>query len=183
MSNDKLIILDRDGVINHDSDHYIKSAEEWIPIDGSLEAIARLNHCGYHVAIATNQSGIARGYYDLTTLEAMHTKMQQLLKELDATVSYIAFCPHGPDDGCTCRKPKAGMLLEIADHFLISPEEITFVGDTLSDMKAAENAGMNFALVKTGKGKKTLEENNLDNAVIADSLADYVRLALKTNKN
>lgn len=170
----KLIILDRDGVINHDSDHYIKSVEEWIPIDGSLEAIAKLNNLGYEVAIATNQSGIARGFYSLSTLEAMHTKLHQLLKVVGGKISYIACCPHGPDDGCSCRKPKPGMLLEIADHFSIPPEDVIFIGDTLSDMKAAKNAGINFVLVKTGKGKKTLEENKGIDTVIFESLSDFV---------
>lgn len=156
MSKDKLIILDRDGVINYDSDNYIKSAEEWIPIEGSLEAIAQLNKLGYKVAVATNQSGIARGLYDLNTLESMHNKMQQLLAGFDAKIDYIAFCPHGPNDSCPCRKPKPGMLLEIADYFSIQTEEITFIGDTDSDMKAAENAKMNFVLVRTGKGEKTI---------------------------
>lgn len=175
MSRDKLIILDRDGVINHDSDNYIKSAEEWIPIEGSLEAISQLNKLGYKVAIATNQSGIARGFYDLNTLEIMHNKMQNLLAMYDGKIDYIAFCPHGPDDGCLCRKPKPGMLLEIADYFSIQAEETTFIGDTASDIKAAENAKMNFALVRTGKGDRTICEGKTSKHIeIYDSLKGFV---------
>jgi len=155
-SSIKLIILDRDGVINYDSDDYIKSPEEWIPIPGSLEAIARLNKAGYKVAVATNQSGIARGYYDLDTLEKMHQKMQKLLAEVNGKVDHISFCPHAPDDNCLCRKPKPSMLLEIADSFAVSPEAVTFVGDTATDMQAAKAANMKFVLVKTGKGESTM---------------------------
>lgn len=157
-SNIKLIILDRDGVINYDSDDYIKTPEEWIPIPGSLEAIARLNKAGYKVAVATNQSGIARGYYDLDILEKMHQKMQKLLAEVNGKVDHISFCPHAPDDNCLCRKPKPSMLLEIADSFAVSSEAVTFVGDTATDMQAAKAANMKFVLVKTGKGENTISK-------------------------
>ena len=185
-SNNKLIILDRDGVINHDSDHYIKSPEEWLPIDGSLEAIALLNKAGYKIGVATNQSGIARGYYDFTTLEAMHSKMQQLLKNHGGRIDYIAYCPHGPDDNCSCRKPKPAMLLEIAKHFSVNPETVTFIGDTMSDMKAASAAEMQFALVRTGKGERTISSESFDHHSLSDisiycSLNEYVNKLLKSN--
>lgn len=172
----KLIILDRDGVINEDSDHYIKSPEEWIPIDGSLEAIARLNTTGYKVGIATNQSGVARGYYDLDVLADMHQKMHDLLAQHQGKIDYIAYCPHGPDDDCNCRKPKPGMLLEIAEHFGMPIENIIFVGDTLGDMKAAEQANISFVLVKTGKGVRTLETGKVDlnNIPVYENLLDFV---------
>ncbi|MBU2013357.1 MAG: D-glycero-beta-D-manno-heptose 1,7-bisphosphate 7-phosphatase, partial [Gammaproteobacteria bacterium] len=113
----KLIVLDRDGVINEDSDEYVKSLEEWIPIPGSLEAIARLCKAGWTVAVATNQSGVARGKFDLSTLGDMHFKMQQLVMEQGGRIDLIVHCPHGPDDGCNCRKPKPGMFRSIAEHF------------------------------------------------------------------
>ncbi len=177
----KLIILDRDGVINLDSDDYIKSPDEWIPISGSLQAIARLNKAGYKVAIATNQSGIARGYYSLETLSQMHQKMDNLLAEVGGRIDTIAFCPHGPDDGCSCRKPKPGMLLEIAKHYSIQPELVTFVGDTATDNKAAEVANMQFVLVKTGKGKATLASKNYNSGCcVHDSLEVFIDRLLST---
>ncbi len=171
----KLIILDRDGVINEDSDNYIKSSEEWIPIEGSLAAIARLNAAGYKIAIATNQSGIARGYYDLDVLAEMHKKMHDLLSLHHGKIDYIAYCPHGPEDGCSCRKPQPGMLLTIAKHFARPSEDIVFIGDTLSDMKAAKRANISFILVKTGKGLRTLETGKVDpNIPVYENLLDFV---------
>jgi len=171
--NNKVIILDRDGVINYDSDNYIKSPEEWLPIPGSLEGISLLKQAGYKVAVATNQSGIARGYYDLDTLNAMHLKMQKLLAAFgaNATIDYISYCPHGSEDNCNCRKPKPGMLLEIAKHFSVQPETVIFVGDKISDQKAAKAANMQFVLVKTGKGEDTAKDIK---AQSYDSLADWV---------
>lgn len=157
MKSNKVVILDRDGVINYDSANYIKSPEEWIPLPGSLEAISKLKQAGYKIAVATNQSGLARGYYDLDTLSAMHLKMQKLLAEFgdDVKVDYISYCPHVSEDNCTCRKPKPGMLLEIAKYFSVEPEEVTFVGDKASDKKAAQAAKMQFVLVTTGYGEET----------------------------
>jgi D-glycero-D-manno-heptose 1,7-bisphosphate phosphatase len=171
----QLIILDRDGVINHDSDDYIKSPQEWIPIQGSLEAISLLNKAAYRIAIASNQSGIGRGYYDLATLDAMHQKMQNLLAPLGGHIDHIEFCPHTPDDNCNCRKPKAGMLDKISKKFAIDPQDIVMVGDTMGDYQAAINANMSFILVKTGKGERTLAAGQLPQYIpVYANLAAYV---------
>ena len=158
----KLIILDRDGVINQDSDQFIKSPEEWIPIPGSLEAISDLNKQGYTVTIATNQSGISRGYYTEETLHAMHRKMADLLTPLNGKVEGIFYCPHGPDDNCECRKPKAGLYQQISKQFNISLEGITVIGDSFRDLAAALSVNANPILVKTGKGLKTLTSHSLE---------------------
>lgn len=155
----KLIILDRDGVINEDSDAYIKSPQEWLPIAGSLEAVARLNGTGYKVAIATNQSGIARGYYSLATLQQMHDKMRSLLRGVNGHIDAIEYCPHVSDDHCVCRKPQAGMLLKLMDKFKVSKQDTLFVGDTLTDFSAAKNAGVDFVLLQTGKGERVLAKH------------------------
>ena len=174
----KLVILDRDGVINHDSDDYIKSPEEFIPIDGSLNAIAQLNHAGYKVVVCSNQSGIGRGYFDLDTLNRMHDKLHTLLQHEGGHIDAILFCPHHPDDGCDCRKPKPGMIKEARTRFNIPSSDITFIGDTLSDLKAANAAEINFMLVKTGKGKRTLKKHKkdeiLDGVPVFDDLSDAV---------
>lgn len=150
----KLIVLDRDGVINHDSDAYIKSKEEWQPIEGSLEAIARLNHGGYTVVVASNQSGLARGHFEIEGLTAIHQKMDEMLTKLGGRIDAVFYCPHGPDDTCDCRKPKPGMLLEIGRRFNVSLKDVIFIGDSISDVKAASNASANPMLVRTGKGVK-----------------------------
>ena len=150
-NQDKIVILDRDGVINQDSDAYIKSPEEWIPLEGSLEAIAQLNRNGYRVFIFTNQSGIARGYFDINTLELMHKKMDKMLQEVGGKIEKIFFCPHGPDDGCDCRKPNIGMLKQIEDHVGHSLESAFVVGDSKKDIKAAVKIGAKPNLVLTGK--------------------------------
>lgn len=154
----KLLILDRDGVINQDSDDFIKSVDEWIPLPGSLEAIARLNQAGYHVVVATNQSGIARGYFDLATLNAMHHKMHQLLAKMGGHIDGILFCPHAPEDDCQCRKPKPGMYLEIASRWGADIKGVPVIGDSLRDLEAAIAVGATPILVKTGKGERTLAE-------------------------
>ncbi len=176
----KLIILDRDGVINHDSDDYIKSPQEWIPIKGSLEAISRLNKAGYLIAIATNQSGIGRGYYNLEALDAMHQKMQHLLTLLGGSIDQIEFCPHLPDANCEYRKPKAGMLNNIIKKLSIKPENTIMIGDTIGDYQAAITAKIAFALVKTGKGKRTLRRGQLPKHLpVYTDLATYVNQLLK----
>ncbi|MBE9564818.1 MAG: D-glycero-beta-D-manno-heptose 1,7-bisphosphate 7-phosphatase [Proteobacteria bacterium] len=150
----KVIVLDRDGVINHDSDAYIKSAEEWLPIEGSLEAIARLNHGGYTVVIASNQSGLARDVFDIEALSAMHRKMDDMLTKVGGHIDAVFYCPHGPEDACDCRKPKPGMLLEIGQRYNVPLKEVVFIGDSISDVKAASNANSKAMLVRTGKGVK-----------------------------
>lgn len=178
----KLIILDRDGVINEDSDDYIKSPEEWIPIPGSLDAIARLNHSGYAVAIASNQSGIARGYFDMQSLAAMSVKMNEMLSQHGGRIDAMVFCPHGPKEGCDCRKPKPGMLIEIGNRFKTSLGNVMFVGDNINDIKAARAAGVKPVLVRTGKGEKTaarLAENDFNDVPVYDDLDEVVNSILK----
>ena len=173
----KLIILDRDGVINEDSDEYIKSPDEWVPIPGSLDAIARLNHAGYMVAIASNQSGIARGYFSLETLAAMNVKMNDMLSSMGGRIDAMFYCPHGPRDGCDCRKPKPGMLTEIGNRFQVKLGDVYFVGDNINDVKAAQAAGARPVIVKTGKGAQTAEmvkSNGYGDIPVYNDLNDVV---------
>lgn len=151
----KLIILDRDGVINEDSDDYIKSADEWIPIPGSIDAIAALSKAGYTIAVATNQSGISRHLFDEFDLAAMHQKMCDLVEEQGGEISGVFFCPHGPDEGCDCRKPGIGLLKQIESEFGTSVTDAPFVGDSTKDLLAAKLAGCRPVLVLTGKGAAT----------------------------
>ncbi|WP_338485841.1 D-glycero-beta-D-manno-heptose 1,7-bisphosphate 7-phosphatase [Pseudomonas trivialis] len=167
----KLLILDRDGVINYDSDAYIKSVAEWIPLPGSIEAIAQLSKAGWTVAIATNQSGIARGYYDIATLDAMHARLRTLVAEQGGEVGLVVYCPHGPDEGCDCRKPKPGMLKIIAEHYKVPLAGIWFVGDSLGDLEATKAVDSQPVLVKTGKGEKTQAKNLPVGTLIFDDLA------------
>lgn len=157
----KLVILDRDGVINHDSEQYIKSAEEWQPIAGSLEAIARFTQAGYHVVVATNQSGLGRGLFDMTALNAMHDKMHKAVNQLGGRIDAVFFCPHAQDAGCACRKPQPGMLLEIAARFNVALEGAPAIGDSLRDLQAASAAGARPILVLTGKGEQTRKAGGL----------------------
>ena len=157
----KLIILDRDGVINHDSEDFIKSPAEWIPIPGSLEAIARLNQAGYRVVVATNQSGIARGLFDVVTLNAIHQKLHNTAQQFGADIDAIFYCPHAADDNCDCRKPKPGMFDEISKRFKISLKGVPTVGDSLRDLQAGFISGCAPFLVLTGKGQKTFETGGL----------------------
>lgn len=177
----KLIILDRDGVINQDSDNFIKTVDEFIPLPGSIEAIAKLKHAGYKVFIATNQSGIFRGYYDVATLNAMHKKLADLLQKYDAEIDGIEFCPHGPDDHCDCRKPKAGMYLNIAKQMNLSNySKILVVGDSLRDLQAAQSIGAQPNLVRSGKGERTLNKGEaLGDIPVYNDLADFVNQLLK----
>lgn len=177
----KLIVLDRDGVINHDSDNFIKSPDEWIPIPGSLEAIARLNQAGYRVTVSTNQSGIARGLFNIITLNAIHQKMLTAAKQLGADIDAIFFCPHAADDNCNCRKPKAGMLQEIAKRFNISLKGVPTVGDSLRDLQAGFVSGCTPYLVLTGKGEKTHAKGGLPpGTTVHPDLAAVVDHLLKT---
>ncbi|WNW12611.1 D-glycero-beta-D-manno-heptose 1,7-bisphosphate 7-phosphatase [Pseudomonas sp. DTU_2021_1001937_2_SI_NGA_ILE_001] len=171
----KLLILDRDGVINHDSDAYIKSVEEWVPIPGSIEAIAALSKAGWTVAVATNQSGIARGYYDLATLDAMHAQLRSLVQAQGGEVGLIVYCPHGPDAGCECRKPLPGMLHDIARHYAADLKGVWFVGDSKGDLQAALAAEAQPVLVLTGKGHRTLEGGVPAGTRVFDDLASVAR--------
>jgi len=153
----KLVILDRDGVINEDSDEYIKSVDEWCPIPGSLLAMGKLCQAGYTLVVATNQSGIARGYYDLQTLHAIHRKMDNLLEAYGGRVDAVFFCPHGPNDRCDCRKPKDGLYKDIARRYQMDLTGVPAIGDSYRDLQAARSAGAEPMLVKTGKGMHTLE--------------------------
>ncbi|MBL8383112.1 MAG: D-glycero-beta-D-manno-heptose 1,7-bisphosphate 7-phosphatase [Burkholderiales bacterium] len=157
----RLIILDRDGVINEDSDVYVKSAAEWRPLPGSAAAIATLNHAGYRVVVATNQSGIGRGLFDTATLNLMHTKMHRVVAQAGGRIDAVFFCPHKNDDHCKCRKPKPGMYQEIARRFARDLAGVPAVGDSLRDLVAAAAVGCQPILVRTGKGMKTLAEGNL----------------------
>ena len=157
----KLVILDRDGTINHDSDHYVKSPAEWRPIAGSLEAIARLTQAGYRVVVATNQSGIARGLFDTATLIAIHDTLQRAAGLAGGRIDAFFFCPHAADSACACRKPKPGMLLEIARRFNVSLSDVYMVGDAPRDVEAAAAAGARPVLVLTGKGQETFDQGRL----------------------
>ncbi len=171
----KLIILDRDGVINEDSDEYIKSPEEFIPIPGSLEAIARLNHAGYRVAIISNQSGIARKYFNTETLQSIHEKLRGLLADIGGHIDTILYCPHGPDDQCNCRKPKTGLFDELKNRLHIRFDNTIAVGDSLRDLQAAKAVGAKPVLVKTGKGLRTLQNDPVPkNIPVYDNLAKVV---------
>ena len=175
----KLVILDRDGTINHDSDAYIKSPEEWRPIKGSLEAIARLTQAGYRVVVATNQSGIARGLFDTRTLFDIHDLLQRSVAQAGGRVDAFFFCPHAADAGCECRKPQPGMLLEVARRFNVPLAETCMVGDARRDLDAAAAAGARPVLVLTGKGRKTQAAGDLPRGteVFADLAAFAERLA------
>lgn len=157
----KLIVLDRDGVINHDSDHFIKSPEEWGAIPGSLEAIARLNQAGYRVVVATNQSGVGRGLFGMTTLTAIHEKMFKALGQFGGRIDAVFYCPHAADSNCDCRKPKPGMLVQIGSRFGVDMKDVPAIGDGLRDLQVAQAVGARPVLVLTGKGEKTLAAGNL----------------------
>jgi D-glycero-D-manno-heptose 1,7-bisphosphate phosphatase len=150
----KLLILDRDGTINADSTDYIKSPDEWTPLPGALEAIARLNQAGWHVVLASNQSGLGRGLFDMTALNAMHAKMQQQLAKVGGRVDAIFYCPHTPDDHCDCRKPLPGLFIQIGERYGVDLARVPAVGDSLRDLVAAAAAGCAPHLVLTGNGEK-----------------------------
>ena len=150
----KLIILDRDGVINFDSDQFIKSPEEWKPIPGSLEAIARLNQAGYRVVLATNQSGIGRGLFDMATLNAIHDKMHKALAQVGGRIDALFFCPHAADSKCDCRKPKPGMFEEIGRRFNMDLNGVPAIGDSLRDLQAAAAVGASRFWCAPARAKK-----------------------------
>ena len=178
----KLVILDRDGVINFDSDQYIKSPDEWKPIPGSPEAIARLNRAGYRVVVATNQSGVGRGLFEMDTLNAIHEKMLRTVAQVGGRIDAIFFCPHTSEDKCNCRKPKPGMLEEIAARYNTVLSEVPVVGDSLRDLQAAVAVGAQPILVLTGKGQKTKVDPQLPAITpIYPDLAAAVDALLKRN--
>ncbi len=157
----KLIILDRDGVINYDSAEFIKKPQEWKPIPGSLEAIARLNQAGYRVVVATNQSGVGRGLLDMTTLSAIHDKMHKALAQCGGRIDAVFYCPHAQDVNCSCRKPKPGLLEDIARRFNVDLAGVPCIGDSLRDLQAAAQVGALPILVLTGKGQMTAAAGGL----------------------
>jgi D-glycero-D-manno-heptose 1,7-bisphosphate phosphatase len=174
MPSKKLVILDRDGVINVDSDAFIKTPDEWIPLPGSLEAIARLNHAGYRVVVATNQSGIGRGLFDMATLNAMHSKMHRAAAAVGARIDAVFFCPHTGDQECECRKPKPGMIREILSRFDANPAHTPLVGDSLRDLQAGAALGLPPHLVLSGKGRETLAKGGLPEGTrIHDDLRQF----------
>lgn len=168
----KLIILDRDGVINEDSPDFVKSSQEWRPLPGSLEAIARLCHAGWRVVVATNQSGIGRGLFDFGALFAMHDKMSRMLTEVGGRIDGVFFCPHTPEDDCRCRKPKTGLYEDIARRFQVDLATVPAVGDSIRDIQSARDAGAVPFLVKTGNGTTTLREHadQLKGVMVHDDL-------------
>ncbi|MXZ81574.1 MAG: D-glycero-beta-D-manno-heptose 1,7-bisphosphate 7-phosphatase [Gammaproteobacteria bacterium] len=163
MSKFRLIILDRDGVINQDSDSFIKTPEEWVAIPGSLEAIARLCREDYRVVIITNQSGISRGLLSINTLNRIHQKMLEELAHFGGEISAIFFCPHGDKERCDCRKPAPGLFLKLSDRLNCDLRDVYAVGDSLRDIQAAHAAAANPVLVRTGKGEHTLETIRSEN--------------------
>lgn len=176
----KLVILDRDGTINHDSDQYIKSPAEWKPIKGSLEAIALLTQNGYRVVVATNQSGIARGLFDMTTLNSIDDTMHKAVALAGGRIDAVFFCPHAADANCECRKPKPGMLLEIGRRLNVALAGVPMVGDGLRDLQAAAAVGAQPVLVLTGKGRRTHKEGGLPEGTrVFPDLAAFVADFLK----
>lgn len=181
---DRLVILDRDGVINQDSDDYVKSLDEWIPYPAAIQAIARLSQAGWTVAVATNQSGIGRGYYDEATLAAMHDRMLTLVHEAGGRIDHIAYCPHVTEDGCDCRKPLPGLLEQIREALSLDNLAGSWmVGDSLRDLQAGEPMGCHPVLVRTGKGERTLAKHpelEGSGARVFDDLAAFVDWLLAT---
>jgi D-glycero-D-manno-heptose 1,7-bisphosphate phosphatase len=181
----KLVILDRDGTINHDRDDYVKSADEWLPLDGALEAIAKLNHAGYTVVVATNQSGIGRGLYGMAELNAMHEKMNRLLKQVGGRVDSIFFCPHDPTaESCNCRKPLPGLFEQIRDRYGADMTKVHSVGDTLRDLQASSAVGCPTHLVRTGKSAHRVPSNLPTGTVTHNDLmafADWILASAATH--
>ena len=174
----KLVILDRDGTINQDSDDYVKSADEWIPLPGALEAIARLNHAGWRVVVASNQSGLGRGLFDVAALNAMHTKMHKLLAAVGGRIDAVFYCPHSPEETCNCRKPLSGLYEQIGERYGMGLKGVHTVGDSLRDLQAGAAVGCATHLVHTGKGEKLkgqpLPADFPQGAVAHDDLGAFV---------
>lgn len=185
-----LIILDRDGTINEDRDDFVKSADEWVPLPGALEAIARLNHAGWHTVIATNQSGLGRGLFDMAALTDMHTKMNAALARVGGRIGAVFFCPHVPEDQCNCRKPLPGLYAQIGERYGVQLESVPAVGDSVRDVEAAVAAGCQPHLLRTGKGASMTDAElaqlvqqfpgvqvHADLAAFAESLIQHERKA------
>ncbi len=171
----KLVILDRDGVINHDSDAFIKNPDEWQVLPGSAEAIARLSRNGWRVVIATNQSGVGRGLFSMDTLNSIHAKLRREVAAAGGLIDAIFLCPHGPDDGCGCRKPLPGLFHDIARRYEINLAGVPAIGDSLRDLQAAAETGCAPWLVLTGKGQHTLSQGELPAGTqVRDDLAAVV---------
>lgn len=181
----RLVILDRDGVINEDSDEFIKSPEEWVPIPGSLEAIARLCRAECRIVIATNQSGVARGLLSLDTLNRIHARMLEHIRQRGGEIDAIMICPHGPDDGCDCRKPSPGMFLELAQRLKINLNDVPAVGDSVRDLQAARAANASPVLVRTGKGLASVDwiahHGGFDDVPVFDDLAAFAAELLRSD--
>ncbi len=171
MKGVRLVVLDRDGTINRDSAAYIKSPQEWSPLPGSAEAIARLNRAGFTVAVASNQSGLARGLFDEATLAKIHDKMHAVVREAGGEIDRIVWCPHHPDDGCDCRKPRPGLLHRLAEYYGIGLDAVPVVGDSARDLEAARAVGARPVLVRTGNGRRTEAEGAAGDAEVYDDLA------------
>ena len=178
----KLIILDRDGVINQDRDDFVKSVDEWIPIEGSMDAIAFLTQAGYNIAVATNQSGIGRKYFTVQDLTEMHAKMHRLVRQAGGEIDGIWFCPHTDADHCSCRKPKPGMMEDILNRFNTDARGVYLVGDSLRDLQAIDAVGGLPVLVLTDKGKKTLAAGGLpENTQVFDDLLAFAHHLIQTS--
>lgn len=175
----KLVILDRDGVINHDSAAYIKDPDEWKPIAGSLEAIARLTQASYHVVVATNQSGVGRGLFEMATLNAIHDKMHRAVNQAGGRIDAVFYCPHAEDANCSCRKPKPGLLEEVGHRFNVSLKGVPCIGDALRDLEAASAVGAQPILVLTGKGKKTRLGTLPANTLVYPNLAEAAKFLVQ----
>ena len=178
----RLLILDRDGVINEESADFVKSPQEWQPIPGSLEAIARASHAGCRIVVASNQSGLARGLLDIDALNQIHQRMLQELAAVGGTIDAFFFCPHGPDDNCDCRKPNTGLLEEISRRLRVPLTDVPVVADRLSDVQAARGVGARPILVLTGRGKQTLHDSGdtLTDIAVFPNLAAVVEHLLTT---
>lgn len=174
----KLVILDRDGTINSDSDDFVKTPDEWLPLPGSLEAIARLNHAGWHVVIASNQSGLGRGLFDVASLNAMHAKMHKMLAAVGGRVDAVFYCPHSPEESCTCRKPLPGLFEQIGERFGVPLKGVPTVGDSLRDLQAGAAAGCEPHLVLTGKSAGGQPEGLPAGTTVHADLAAFVGFLL-----
>lgn len=178
----KLVILDRDGVINKDRDDFVKNSLEWEPLEHSLEAIANLTQAGWRIVVATNQSGIGRNLFDLHALHSMHAKMHRLVNQAGGRIDAVVFCPHTPDDNCDCRKPLPGMVEEITERFNVKPEGVPLIGDSLRDLQAIAAVGGQPILVKTGKGEKTLAAGGLpEGTLVFDDLYDAAEYLIQSH--